>query len=251
MTVTAYPVANKPKSAEICEAFIAGCGGAVATGSPRLLSGPAFFYGVDSSNEHLWLEARADPGRVWYYADNSFFDSARGKYFRVSKNRLQHCGYGTSDGERFRALGIEMKPWREAGDHVVVCPQSDHFMRTIVGFRGDWTREIVGALKTLTSRPVVVREWQRDKGKAAKTLPADLDGAHALITWSSAAAVTAVLAGVPVVVGGDCAAAPMAGQMFKLDQLPRKDRENWAGVLADQQWTLDEFARGDAWRALQ
>lgn len=251
MSVTAYPVANKAKSAEICEAFVAGCGGAVARGSPRLLPGPAFFYGVDASNEHLWREARADLGREWFYCDNSYFDATREVYFRVAKNRLQHTGYGTSDESRFRALGIEIRPWRDAGEHVVVVPQSDHFMHTVVGFSGDWLAETLAGLNAWTKRPVRVREWQRDKGKLAKTLPADLDGALALVTWSSAAAVTAVLAGVPIVAGADSAAAPMSGQSYRLDDLPRKPREEWLGVLADHQWTLPEMARGDAWKALQ
>ncbi len=251
MSVTAYPVANKGKSAEICEAFVAGCGGAVARGSPQLLPGPAFFYGIDDGNEHLWREARADLGREFYYCDNAFFDQTRETYFRVAKNRLQHPGTGVSDGSRFRALGIEIKPWRDAGSHVVVVPQSDHFMHSVVGYPGQWLPGVVAAVKGFTDKAVRVREWGRDKGKLAKTLAADLEGAAALVTWSSAAAVMAVINGVPVCVGGDSAAGPMSGPLQDLNDLPRPERENWAGVLGDHQWTLEEFARGDAWRALQ
>jgi hypothetical protein len=75
--------------------------------------------------------------------------------------------------------------------------------------------------------------------------------AHALITWSSAAAVMAVLAGVPVVTMGPCAAAPMAGDIADVENLPQPERESWAGVLADNQWTLDEMRAGKAWEALR
>ena len=252
MKVTAYPVKGKAKSEDICEAFAVGCGGAVARGSPELLPGAAFFYGVDDSNLHLWRQAKAEGvSRTFLYCDNSYFDSTRQTYFRITRGRLQHTGYGTSDGERFRALGIEIAPWRVAGDHVVICPQSEHFMRAIVGFKGDWLRETVAALSEITERPLRIRHWNRDKTKAAAGLGADLEGAYALVTWSSAAAVTALLAGVPVIVGGDCAAAPVAGRtVFKLEKLPRKPREEWCGVLADNQWTIAEMADGTAWRAL-
>lgn len=251
MSVTAYPVANKAKSADICAAFVAGCGGAVARGSPQLLPGPAFFYGIDSSNEHLWRECRADLGREFYYCDNSFFDKTRQTYFRVAKNRLQHPGTGISDGHRFRALGIEIKPWRASGDTVLVCPQSDHFMRCVVGYPGEWLPGVVAAAAEFSGKPVKVREWGRDKAKLARSLAADLESAAALVTWSSAAAVTAVLAGVPICVGADSAAGPMAGPLQDLNNLPRPERENWAGVLADAQWTIAEMADGTAWKVLQ
>lgn len=251
MSVAAYPVAGKQKSYDICEAFIAGCGGAVAVGSPHLLPGPAFFFGVDASNEHLWREARADLGREWFYCDNAYFDTTRQQYFRISKNRLQHPGYGTSDGSRFRALGIEIEPWRASGSHIVVCPQSDDFMRRVVGYRGNWVTDTIQNIGERTNRPIRLRLWNRDKARLAGSLAADLEGAAALVTWSSASAVTAVLAGVPVVVGRDCAAAPMAGTLEQLDAMPHPDREQWAGVLADSQWTLAEMRSGMAWEALQ
>ena len=250
--IVAYPMSNKAKSLELCRVFISGCGGVVANASNRnLLPGNAFFYGVDESNVHLFRQARTGVARDWYYCDNAYFDSTRQQYFRITRNRLQHSGYGSSDMARFRKLNIQITPWKDTGKHIVVCPQSDEFMRTIVGFNGDWCAETVAALASLTDRPVKLRTWGRDKNKLAATLAADLMDAYALVTWSSAAAVTAVLAGVPVVVlSADCAAMPMSGAMSKLEALPRRDRSVWSGVLADNQWTLDEFKDGTAWKML-
>lgn len=250
--VTAYPVARKAKAYEICEAFIQGCGGAIASAPAKLVNGAAFFYGVDESNLGIWREVTSNPSREWYYCDNAYFDSTRQAYFRVTRNRLQHSGVGTSTGARFQQLGVPILPWSEpnSGDHIVVCPQSDPFMNHVIGFNGNWRDETVNALRTLTTREIRVREWQRDKTALAATLHEDLRNAFALVTYSSAAAISAVLAGVPVVCGPQCAALPMAGNLFKLTQLPRKPRETWAGVLADNQWTLDEFRSGAAWRMM-
>lgn len=249
MVVTAYPVAGKRKSQEICLAFVRGCGGQIGTG---LREGAAVFYGVDQSNIHIWREVCAS-GRDYFYIDNSVFDTNRQKCFRVTRNGLQHNGAGASDGRRFAALGVEIKPWRERGEHIVLCPQSPAFMKTIVGYVGNWLDDArADAEMFAPRRELRVREWSANKGALAATLSQDLARAHALATWSSAAAVTAVLAGVPVIVGGqDCAAASMAGAWHDVEALPQSDdRERWAGVLADNEFTLDEMRAGMAWRHL-
>ena len=247
VAVTAYPVAGKPKSMNLCLDFVRSCGGQIGT---NRRDGLAVFYGVDASNIEVWREVQAR-GQGWFYMDNSVFDSRRQKQFRIAANCLQHSGFGTSDGRRFDALGIDVKPWRTAGRHIVVCPQSASFMRDIVGYRGNWTEDTLAALKTRTDREILVRPWSRDKAAAGATLAADLVDAHALVTWSSAAAVTAVLAGVPVVVmSNDCAARPMSGSLDAIEALPTPDRRNWLGVLADAEWTVAEIRDGTAWRNL-
>ena len=245
--LTAYPVVGKRKSFDICLAWVRGCNGQIGT---NYRGGTAFFYGVDESNINVWeqvLRAKDD----YIYCDNSVFDSARQQQYRVTKNRLQHSGIGTSDGARFKALDIEIKSWRTGGDHIVVCPQSDSFMRTLAGYPGNWTETVVAALKAVTKREIRVRKWSANKALLAATLEQDLQGAHCLVTWSSAAAVTAVLAGVPVIVeSNDCAAKPMSGSIDDLENLPTPARENWASVLADNEWTMAEFQSGFAWRAI-
>jgi hypothetical protein len=246
--VTAYPVPHKQKSADICLAFARGCNGQIAY---KLRSeGGSFFYGVTAGNLEAWQGSQ--DGRTIFYSDGSLFDSAREAYFRVAKNMLQPIAEGASDGTRFAALGIEIKPWRSSGSHIVVCPQSAHFMKTLAGVEFDWTEQTLQRLKTVTDREIRVRPWSANKSKSSATLAADLVGAHALVTWSSAAAVTALLAGIPVVVeSDDCSARPMSGTLEQIENLPTPDgRHEWANQLADQQWSLDEFRSGFAWSAL-
>lgn len=248
MPLTAYPVHGKKKSFDICLAFVRGAGGQLST---ALREGQAFFYGVDASNVSIW-EAVLKNRQPYWYCDNSYFDSSRQASFRVARNALQHSGNGKSDGQRFKARGVEIKPWRASGSHVVVCPQSDHFMRVIVGYPGNWRDEAVVALRQVTDREIRVREWSANKSALSATLEADLTGAHALVTWSSAAAVTAILAGVPVIAMGQCAASSMsASTIDAIESLPMPDdRERWASVLADNEWSLEEFRAGVAWRSL-
>jgi hypothetical protein len=247
VTVYCY-AAPKPKSQLVCRAFAAGCAGKVITDCV-LRDGPAMFYGIALGQDGLWRAARTRG--EWMYADNSLFDVCRERYFRVTRNRLQHSGLGISDGKRLAGLGLAIEPWRGDGRHVLVCPQSDWFMRAVVGYAGDWTADVVRALQRVTRRKIRIRDWGQNKSKQSGSLEADLDGAHIVVTWSSAAAVTAILAGVPAVCLGQSAAAPMATSLVELEAPHRPEgREQWAAVLADQQWTLDEMRNGTAWRAL-
>lgn len=241
----AYPVPGKKKSADLCQAFIDGAG------DEGRASDAAVFYGVTDANYSDWLRVKAE-GREFYYIDNSYFDGCRGTHFRVTRNRLQHDGRGGSNGVRLTAMGVTVKPWKQ-GKHIVVCPQSDLFMRLMAGYPGNWTTYACNAISQVTKRHIIVRGWQSDKVALSGSLVDDLSDAWALVTWSSAAAVMALLEGVPVFVGTpDCAAFDFAGWGLRHIESPRRPhgRETWAAVLADNQWTIEELANGTAWRML-
>lgn len=259
--VIAYPVDGKQKSIDICRAFVAGCGGVVRH-KAACLDGdaPAFFYGVDASNVHIWEQVRRE-GRDYYYCDNSYFDATRQTYFRVTKNAIQHSGQGASNGARFAALYIDVQLNRHEPDgHVVFCPQSDWFMRAIVDYAaepGAWLRNTQARFHEIApEHPQRVRHWEPDKAKLARSLPDDLVGAWALVTHSSAAAVTALLSGVPVFCSAHSAAYSLSSTIDRADGImlahwEESSRRAWAGVLADNQWTLDELRSGQCWADLQ
>lgn len=237
-SVTCYPIPGKAKARLLCEAFAAGviaAGGRahVCTTPPaQLQSGAAVFYGVRPAVAHLWQQAKAER-RDWYYIDNSYFDAARERQFRITKNALQHDGRGNSDGGRFARLGLEVKPMRTSGELALVCEQSQEFMRVVAG-DPDW---IASAAAELRRRYGPDRVALRRK---SSTLPLAraLEQAFIVATWSSAAAIEALLAGVRVMCARECAAYDVS------------ERHAWARVLADNQWTLDEINKGMAWAAL-
>lgn len=220
-----------------------------STAPAKLHDGGAAFFGVVGI-EHLLRQAIAE-GREWWYADNSFFDITRKSMIRIGHNRLQHDGIGKPDWQRFKALGIEIKPWQKNGRHIVVCPQSDHFMREVCGIKGGsaaWLAETLVTLRANTDRPIIVREWSSDKTKIKTTLQADLQNAWALVTHMSAAANEALIAGVPAFTTGYCAARVLSnGFLCNIESpLYLDDRAEWAANLAANQWTLEEIENGTA-----
>ena len=237
----------------ICEAFAAGCGGSIGDWRRGLKPGPAFFYGVVGETKPIFEKARERGD--WFYCDNSYFDRGRQAYFRVTRNAFQVSKVARGDFKRMESIGVKVKPWRQNGEHIVVCEQSAAFME-LSGFGPNWTNGVVDILSTYTQREIRVRSWNRDKGKMSATLRADLVNAWALVTHMSAAANEALLLGVPVFVTGECAARPMASgvsleELRYIDHPPLHDgRDEWAAYLATQQWTPDEMRSGKCWREL-
>lgn len=232
-SVTCYAQPDKKKSQQVLEAFAAGARAQMAwTTATTLQPGAAVFYGVRPAWAHLWEQAKSE-GRRWYFIDNSYFDCARERYFRVTRNAIQHTGLGLSDGTRLKALGIEVKPMR-GGANVIVAVQSNEFMDVVANDPG-WLQRVLPSLQERYGDPRVLVRTKRE----TRPLLQDLRGAGLLVTWSSAAAVTALLEGVRVLCAPQCCAT-YAGE----------DRGVWAGVLADNQWSLDELSRGDACKAL-
>ena len=228
MGLIACPVKGKQKSADICAAFVAG--------APRSTFG-FVFYGVDDSNLRDWRIAR-NSGEPWWYIDNSYFDKVRGKQFRVTRDALQlrNARYVISTGDRFDRLELRVQPWQHnPAGHWLVCPQSDSFMHTIAQ-APDWFKQVTPA-----EGEVRVRPWLRDKLKRQATLVEDLQGARCLITHTSAAAVGALLEGIPAFVSEQSA---VSGVKFGSDRYPVFH------ALADAQFTLNEMKQGLAWAML-
>lgn len=243
--LTLHPVAGKQKAVDICNAF--------AAGAPSSAFGDVFF-GVNHGNIGVLRSAKAQ-GRDWWYIDNSYFDRYRGVYFRVTKNALQCSGSGESDGARFADLNIPIKPWRaELGPDILVCSQSESFMQTAAGYRGNWTEDALTALRAFGAdmARVRIRSWSPDKVKVGLALLADLDNIRLLVTHSSASAITAMLEGIPAI-SQEGAAALITGHLTALSLVfPPKpaNRKAFASVLADNQFTIRELKDGIAWAKL-
>lgn len=238
--VVAYAQPDKAKSRRVLEAFAAGCGGKMASTTARELEpGDCAFYGIRPAWLHLWRQAQAE-GRNWYYLDNSFFDADREQRFRVCRNGVQQT--------EFRPAGRrEVSPWRKSGSYILICPQSDEFMATVAGWRGDWTAWAATEVRRCTTRPVRVRR----KGSRVP-LAAELAGAGVVVVHSSAIANEALLAGIPIFATGACAASQMGLSGLSRIEAPLypDGRAEWAAAVAAAQWSLAELADGTCWREM-
>jgi hypothetical protein len=247
---TCYAIPGELTSPKWCDAFSAGCRGAV-TAERVLRPGPVALFG----SPHLWpllTQARAE-GRDWYYGDHSYLGgdrkNGRGTYFRCTRNAFQHDGGGEALPRRFEALGLRIWPWRTGGKHVLICPNTPEYFR-LMGLDGEaWLADVTARLQAHTDRPLRVRS---KKQQWARPLSQDLYDCWAVVVFTSNCAVQALLKGIPVFAMHPCAAFRMGTPELERIEAPPQPvvRDQFFFNLAAQQWTLDEMRQGAAWRAL-
>jgi len=234
-------------SPKVAYAFAKGCGGTI-TDESELFPGPVALFG-SPARWPLLRQAQAE-GREWFYIDHAYF--MRGKYYRITRNAYQHDGLGESTGERlkgFRRLHID--PWHTSGSHVLVCPNSAIYFG-LHGIDADqWLVDVTKTLRQYTDREIRVR-WKVQMND--RPIAEDLADAWAVVVFSSAAALDGLMAGVPCFTLAPFAASVRMGRS-DLSQIEEPfypdDRERFLSVLADNQWTIQEILKGQAWRALQ
>jgi hypothetical protein len=196
-------------------------------------------------------------GRV-LVAEEGYIRNVRGKkHFSLAWH--DHGGNGTwyvGDEERLRSFGLEMAPMREVGEHIIVTEQRSIGSKVMASPKG-WHEDVKRRLSRLTNRKVIVRWHPRtrtNKQGAANQPSAEeqLRNCHAVVTWSSAFAVTALLQGVPVF--AEAPKSVLDGAVNRglehidhpimYERLPALNRMAWA------MWSVEEIASGEAIRYL-
>lgn len=203
---------------------------------------------IVAENGYLGREWR---GGVWYALALDHHNGAGS--WRYSDKEVQALGKERSDPQlahRWDSWGVDLAPWREDGGDIVILAQRG------IGELGvreppGWHRQALRALQGRTKRKVRIRRHPGENNRCTP-LCDDLAGAWACVTWGSAAALKAMMMGIPVFHGfpqwiGGPAALPWGGDIeapFRGDRLPMFRR------LAYAQWDLQEIQSGEAFAKL-
>ena len=203
------------------------------------------------------MNACKQQGRDFYYIDTGYFGNGRKKtYHRVTKNDMQYLGpVKTRPRDRLAATGWTARKFRP-GRNILLAPPSQKLLMCYGIDLDNWLRETVEMLKLYTDREIVVRNKQsRSVRQSSDTMEMALErDVHCLVTFSSIAAVEAVLLGKPAITLGPSAAWPVTSQNIKDIEnpfIPTLDEvEEWAAHLAYCQFTEAEMRDGTAWKIL-
>jgi hypothetical protein len=169
---------------------------------------------------------------------------ADGGFYRWHVESYQLREVRDLPSDRWVALNVEVRPWQKSGRHIVIAAPT----RTYSKFHGteNWIADTIDALARVTDRQLVIRDKE-----SKRSLQSDLDGAHALVSHGSIAAVESVILGCPVFVHPDSAAALVGQTDLKMIENPAyPERQPWLNALAYSQFNEQELVDGTLWKLL-
>ena len=175
------------------------------------------------------------------------------------------CGrFPIGNKERWDSWGIEIKPWRTTGDHILICGnKGDSYkgkLTYLINHDHNWPDHIIGEIRKRTDRPI----WYRPHPKGgqeciptrnlpdrlidpmAESLDESLSGAWCCVVHASSSASEAIVAGIPVIYTAqgimlaDCA----GDSLDMIGKPPMPEREKHLYNCTGAQWSLDEIATG-------
>jgi|TARA_B110000459_G_C16580573_1_gene481078 hypothetical protein len=209
----------------------------------------------------------ADPGN-----SNKFL---RYSYDGIFPNTGEYCN-STPDPARWdllsKRLNITLKPWRKAGNAILICCQRDGGWSMAGEPLMNWVVRTVGIIRKHSDRQIIVRFHPGDKNQLAhrramaryklknvsisnaKHILDDLKTAHAVINHNSSPGVVSAIEGVPVFLTDalHSQACEVSHHSFEnLENTQQFDREPWIHKMAQMHWTLDELKDGTAWKHLR
>ena len=232
------------KARHFTEAVIAGFPGRVRDIKPGNLAKDCIHVigGLQFGALELMKEIRAN-GEQYVFFDRAYFGG--GSYtdrIRMTMNGYQKHWIDAPRTGRLLKWGVEIAPWNDDGDFVMVVPPSQA-VQSLFGIHG-WLEKTLESLRGCVRRIVVSPKDDRQKSPLRERLK----GCHAVLTWTSNVAVEAILDGVPAFVSPYSAARPVAGNLehLNLDEPVRTAREKWAESLGWGQFTIEEIASGFA-----
>jgi len=160
-------------------------------------------------------------------------------------------------------LGITFKPWKIAGDHVVVCLQLPGDASLRGADIGMWAVKVCHEIKKYTNKRIILRTPQLPRHFNINGLPNDvvlqqgtaenlqktLDMAYCLVTYSSGIGSEALLNGTPVIAMSPASMvySICSNSIDEINNPKLPERLHWISDIGYAQWSQEELYNGDMW----
>lgn len=239
------------------DAFAAGLerAGYALAGEPRELPQPddvLVIWNRYHRNHDTAKRFEACGARVWIAENGPLGRDWRGEHwYSLMGGNPAGGGYWPDLGPmRWDALGVKICEWRNTGREVIILAQRG------IGPPGirqpdNWHRNAVDRFHLAGLGPVRIREHPGEN--PCTPLEEDLRDAKCVVTWASAAALKALLLGVPVLYGYEQWIGRAAGTLLRDGQSPvitRPERLPALRAVAWSMWRTHELASGEPFRLL-
>jgi len=180
-------------------------------------------------------------------------------------NRDAYLGPSGNDTERAKSLKIKTQPWKNSGNHILLCGQHEKSQQwDNMPEMNEWISSTVTRIRQHTNRPIVVRTHPRSRHRVVHPLntiaamPTKIPGSYdnydlsfddawAVVNWSSNPGIQAVLEGIPAYVSRHSLAYEVANDIDDFSNIEnpnRPDRQQWVNDYAHTEYTVSEIANG-------
>ena len=167
------------------------------------------------------------------------------------------------------ALNISLKPYRQHGNHILLCLQRNGGWSMGAFDVVAWANQTIAQLRQHTDRPIVIRAHPGDRGAKNyvlgitgknvtvsnnSELVADLQNCWAAVNHNSSPVVGAAIEGMPIFVTDTSKSQCQEIANTDLAQIenPRMpDRQAWVERLSMFHWNFDELRSGECWRHMR
>lgn len=239
----------------ILQSFIQGSGGRISNWEQEQdTMTPLVLRGVTKRKQ---MAACRAAGRDFYYIDTGYFGNGKKKtYHRITKNDVQHFGPVIDRPADRVPPGVGVTKFRKQGSKILLAPPSQKLLNLYNINLDEWLASTQQEIQKHTDREIVVRLKQsRSVRQNTDTIQMALDDdVFCLVTFSSIAAVEALLHGKPAITLGPNAAAPLCSlsvSEIETPKIPSLDEvEAFIRHLSYCQFTEAEMRDGTAWRIL-
>lgn len=228
----------------------------------------AVFYGLYGKLRNAFIDYKRSAKKA-VYIDLGYWSRTEGGklygYHKISINNRHPTAYFQKrayPGDRFKRLGLDIKPWNKTGTHILVAGMGAK-AADVEGFKpSEWESAAVRELRRFTDRPIIYRpkpSWKHALpiegsilSPPSQRLDEVLQNCFAVVAHHSNVCVDALLEGIPVFCFHGVASLMGLKEIAKIEAPIYPDgRYEWACNVAYTQWRPDEMKRGEAWRYLR
>jgi len=222
------------------------------------------WHGRMIKNKIVWDKFRSQNKKVLVIEVGGIKRNSTWKVGINGINRLADFGPKNNDDTRVAQLGLDIRPWRTQGEHILLCLQHDKSEQwKNMPPLEQYVLETVQRLRQHTDRKIIVRSHPRcilpaqlRLDNVVYEIPKQIDNTYddfdlnfsnawAVVSWSSNPGIHAVLNGIPAFVGEQSLAYDVANHDFSTINSPKTpDRQQWLNDYAHTEWTTEEIAQG-------
>jgi hypothetical protein len=192
----------------------------------------------------------------------------RGSTWKVGLNGINRDAYFGDMGNnssRASLLGLEVKPWTNSGEYILIAGQHDKSLQwQNMPRMSQWVMQTIETIQRYSKRPILFRPHPRCRLEAIehqyknvyrqdpKQLPGTYDdfdmqfkNIWATVSWSSNPGIHSILNGVPAFVGPSSLAFDVANyELANIENPLRSARQQWLNDYAWTEFTVEEIASG-------